>query len=89
MSNVYISPEIEAYQWDVFRGNPMQAILHDALNDRILKMRQELEVVTPENLVQKQGFIAGLRNALELLHSKDSDEIRKMYERRDERKCGS
>lgn len=74
-----IHPDDERKTWDRFPLSFAQRMLHNALVAEVTKCVKRLETVAPEELHKLQGQIAGLRQALDILHKKDTPHIKELY----------
>ncbi len=75
-----LTPEQEAKAWNDFSQHNSCAVLHNECLTRIEDLRTKLESIAPEQLQTVQGQIIEARYLLDLLHSKQTPEVKKNYE---------
>lgn len=75
-----LTPQQEAKAWRDFSNHDSLAVLHNQCLARIEELRTNLEAAPPEELKAIQGQVRETRRWLEILHSKQSKELKKNYE---------
>lgn len=71
-----IIPQDTGREFVGFPGSVVQVALHNELVQKLEAAQENLERHLSEDLYRAQGTCAGLRAALEILHSRDSRDIK-------------
>jgi hypothetical protein len=73
------SPHDWAREFHGFVGSNVQKILHNQLLIALDGARERLESYSGDELIKQQGFVAGLRHAIDALHLHDSRDIKRDF----------